>query len=457
MSKTLGVTRTTNNNGAISGFTDILAGQGIKASEVRGGTLTAIESYVRDFGTAFYRLGIYQGGVADGANGDCSTAWLLWDSGTIDANGLSSTGEWHRISIPNVKFVKGLPLWIVYVHTASAHVFRAPANGMEDGSLEPLYFNTGLVGDETTPMPSTLEGATTGSGGNSDALKFILYYDEEVDTRTPAYIRRPRTKQPPTAQVEIDRTNPIARKLGFLWVGPHTGGPFGRDLVSGVQGVLHSNGGGTVPVREINEKGHILRHVNTGSANQMVRFSGLNIYNPYGTVLFAVHRHTDASLAYNTITAGYHAGGVYGDAETVQTLVGRAVQNSRMDLYDGSSSYQWLKPALLPSVGDGVWHTAGMVKNWGTGSGNLTFDGKDLGGSNTSTALQNNTAIETVMIAGNHTYPEENWGGDLLMVAWFTDYVSVSEFKSLHANPWQIFQPKGLFIGKPDDRRVVVF
>ena len=50
------------------------------------------------------------------------------------------------------------------------------------------------------------------------------YLDTLEDTTVlgPAVITRPWTKQPP-AGTQIDYSNPIARKLGFLWIGPHTG------------------------------------------------------------------------------------------------------------------------------------------------------------------------------------------------------------------------------------------
>jgi len=100
--------------------------------------------------------------------------------------------------------------------------------------------------------------------------------------------------QPP-ATARINWNNPFSKHLRFAWIGPHTGGEQGRDLVSGIQGVVTEGGSGGG--RSLGPHGHQVTWPNAGSGNQ-IEFAGLDIgdlgASGYTVLSFCSSQGTDA-------------------------------------------------------------------------------------------------------------------------------------------------------------------
>lgn len=65
---------------------------------------------------------------------------------------------------------------------------------------------------------------------------------------------------------------------------------------------------------------------------------------------------------------------------------------------------------------------------------------------------------ETIILNdSDETGTNDNFDGPVALALMWSRAITDAEIRALEQNPWQIFKPKIIFVGKPDDRRVVVF
>ena len=294
-------------------------------------------------------------------------------------------------------------------------------------------------------------GATWGTTRDHGEGIIVFAADTLETTLGPAVIKRPWTKQPP-AGTKIDWSNPLTKGLKFLWAGPHTGGSYGRDLVSGRQ-MLLTAGGTNAPERGVEHQYRVMTQAGGGDARS-VYLDNLNIPEPEFLSVFAVFRHTTGTNSYITAIAAYNDNAA-AQANIYAMLYPwtTAANGSKLYANDGEWTFTGRTEWVTNDYG---YHTLGIggpcrVETTAKGY----FDGNEkTSGSDT---LQRTGTIEYVSVGGNPTWFDEHIvGGTAFAALWNRELLAV-EYKSLHANPWQIFKPRDIFIGKPEDRRVVVF
>ena len=270
---------------------------------------------------------------------------------------------------------------------------------------------------------------------------------------TPAIIRKPWTKQPPVG-TKIDWRNPIARKLAFLWSGPHTGGSYGVDLISGFKGL--ATGVGDAITTGISSRGHIAGQIEDGGAVPILDFDGAPSFDcsSDGYSWFVIQRLTDSSYTWRTSLALYNGTG-FADADIIAMAYPITDTAGRAHLYTAGGFVNW--DINVPwTNNDGEWHTWGVSTPWGTTGTRGFFDGKYIASTfdNLGSAAE---TVDAVQLLSNETWAAEGLGGDLLLAAVFKERLSDAEQVSLAENPWQIFEPRKIFVPPtPKKQRLVV-
>ena len=251
-------------------------------------------------------------------------------------------------------------------------------------------------------------------------------------------IEAPWTTQPPR-RVTINKSNPIAAKLGFLWIGPQTNQPYGVDLVSGVVPVLAPSGDS--PVSGFAIPGGVVSQINDGGFVQSLGFFNLSILGEDGLSSFVVMRSRDPSITdFSAVVAAYDGTGA-AESDMVFVQYPFTSTNNRAAMYSGTDGSDWQWNGSNDWFNDELWHSFGFSKTWGSSTAQGFFDGALIESDNGSLPLTQIT-INEITLLSNVTWPVEGFGGDLLYAAIFKETLTDVEAKSLHENPWQLLTPE---------------
>ena len=371
-----------------------------------------------------------------------NTSW-----GTEETLGLTAftyTSDWVWMRLGRVDNVIRAKIW--NDGSPEPHVWQiSDVPDTVYGALFPAYGVQYYI-----PAPYALD--TFGVGLDAEAPKSI-YDIDEAPPIGPAVIRRPWTKQPPVG-TKIDWSNPIARKLAFLWSGPHTGGGYGADLISGYK--VPNYGTGDDVVVGTDAKGHIASQVNDGASVKMLDFDSAPSFDCIGGYSwFVIQRLTDSSVTWRTALALYNGTG-FEDTDIIAMAYPITDVTGRAQVYGGpGGSINWDNDVPW-TANDGAWHTWGVSTPWSATGTRGFFDGKYV--ASTADTLGNAAeTVDAVQLLSNDTWQEEGLGGDLLLAAVFKERLSDAEQASLAENPWQVFKPKSIYVATPPERRLVGF
>lgn len=253
-------------------------------------------------------------------------------------------------------------------------------------------------------------------------------------------------KQPPST-VKIDWTNPLAKKLGFLWIGPHTGGPYGRDLVSGVEGVDYGAFG--IPVeRTTTDKGHAVFSLwDNYTDKNTVRFHTPPIPRPNGSnggICFTIinkNNNTTNQVPRNAVSL------------TTSVITTENRHLLRMIDFDGRALF-WISTGGtgglhyfddVTRLTDTNWNID-TIRKQGTG----TNTGVDWFANNSKFSSLNGVTditgeTENVFIANDPLSSESSSSFFITFLAIWKEHLTDTEIASLHKNPWQLCTKRRLF------------
>ena len=281
-------------------------------------------------------------------------------------------------------------------------------------------------------------------------------------------IRKPWTRQPPPV-TPIDLSNPITK--GLLFFAPID--EYGRDAVSG-----------EVPTA-VGPNGQIRLEQNAGNLGSGWCFDTTGSTESGD----AEGWYWGTGLKNGTFPVEFYNRGDGATGWTTMTWARRESDTVAWQLYfgvvrDGPNCYQGCIAATDECVGRMEDSTGSDSATLGVDTFTLRTSGVDhwvLTMSNTGSAttfiLYKNTAVvETIttgvgrsveldaistnacgIVANTYAANADPLDGITMSNAIWNRVLSAAEIQSLYKNPWQIFKPKEIFIGKPDDRRVVVF
>lgn len=333
----------------------------------------------------------------------------------------------------------------------------------ENIELIDLQVDTGDLGFTTflnhmTPEPTDqyLAGGscTTSTAGSASergtsviAVEFLTFQEDKP--LGPAIIKVPWTKQPP-AGTKIDWNNPLTKGLISVFR-PHNDGL--RDVINDV---VMSAGAGD-PSASVGVSGRSVRLDQTtdyivGPDNHPSLVRPANAV----TVWTLSHHHSTMVNDANRSFFRYERPGFWNS----YGLEVNSLREFSMFVNNGSRT-----PVTLPTgeftaqpwVVSGKWSTGedceinawklgGTARQTGTGSlgtvtGPITYDG----GANES------------MYCGGDTVTGGDIDADIYLGLVFDRKITDVEDILLAQNPWQIFKPRKIYIGKPKNQRLVVF
>jgi hypothetical protein len=277
--------------------------------------------------------------------------------------------------------------------------------------------------------------------------------------------------QPPTAvEAEIDWTNPIARKLGFLYVGPHTGGAYGRDLVSGnLAAPGYANGGGDGDPTNAPEPG-LFRTARTiyqprSSSSGYIYIDGLDIELGDETFLFTQFRLDGYDSSYPTLMMA-RTDTAHGDSYNIvlTQYVGWGTSSvQRVGIYAGDESGDlstyWDNPiGAWPFLPVSVeFATVGYNVEWGANNCVGYFNGiPDATPNSQNFSGAANVPINRVDLCGNSIWASEGLRGEISLQAIFTEGLTEAEAKSLHNNPWQLIKPQTVWYKIGEEQTIFI-
>ena len=261
----------------------------------------------------------------------------------------------------------------------------------------------------------------------------------------PAVLRRPWTKQPPIG-TRIDWTNPLAAGLKYFLVAtPHgfydavSGTLYSENISSGGAGGLFIPWrGGWAYKNNFSEwfrcdtpSGTI--DLEAAGATMLV-VCELDVVRSYGSSFEA---YSDWAIYYNSGQNAFdtYCQNDYGNNPMIPyTLNVPCVQGVAMSQRGGTT----------------IYHDRFGMQN------NTTF----WEGQATSDEAATNYEVETAgLMFGTDNESEartiEGWYS--AGAVWSRAIITPAQQRQLAENPWQVFKPKTIYIGKPKDRRVVVF
>ena len=261
--------------------------------------------------------------------------------------------------------------------------------------------------------------------------------DPLPDTRVLEVPTKEWTKQPP-AGTKLDLSNSIVKKAAFLWSGSNSGGAYGIDHISGVQGVQSTWSTNNVNFNNT-EKGSAINSLYNATDANVIEFTGLSQAINYHSHFF-IYRSNNTTQAYRSAMATYSGGWTSGTMGLASYPIGTSSQS--VQAYDGANFYTW--SSVGPITTDTDWYSMCIQSPVTVLSyGDLYINGKYIGQSSVQRASDDVT-ITQVALGGNRTWDNEGLGGDLLFAAAFKDALTPGEIESLHNNPWQIFKPQEL-------------
>lgn len=246
------------------------------------------------------------------------------------------------------------------------------------------------------------------------------------------WVQRTRTTQP-QAPVPIDRSHPLGRHCVFAWIGPHTGGAYGIDLVSGrgpnsVVGTPAPVSGPYGPALDFagTSDEHIAWDDNVDLGN--LAYSGM-------TVAAAARCETANRSMYSL-----------GPVGTNHNLTMYFASDSSMDLWNPvlSTTYLWdgLANAPLNTWFQHSW--SGIRQTTGNEYLNKTL--------NTLSTNSFGTGIDSdftdVQISSSDQWLDE-WDGQVGYLLIFNREFTAEQHASIAANPWQIFEPERIPVFVP--------
>lgn len=119
-------------------------------------------------------------------------------------------------------------------------------------------------------------------------------------------------------------------------------------------------------------------------------------------------------------------------------------------------------PTTEPNFSPGVIETFGATYDEPSTVVTVYLNGGNLAGGDEDSDARSTYGESTIQGSTLRCFTQRTgavqFDGDVyLFLAWENRALSAAEYASIHSNPWQIFQPRTIFIPEPDELNLVVF
>ena len=313
----------------------------------------------------------------------------------------------------------------------------------------PLNYENATQANEG--LDATGDLAVTGATFSND---FPPVGPAQPDNHQPSLITFPSPQKQPKKVVEIDWSNPITEGLVTVFNGatPYadavtgvSASTFNTDLAGGYQNLVGPSGESSSTLIEFNGAFDASEQFNTDATvfslyRPHLRFTIAN----YGILFFS-----GTDINYPMLRLGWLDNG----DDSVHFRVTTA-DNKRTNFLSANG---------IAPKGE-LGSTLGIVRGDGTNSlsGELWHNGVNVVANGalvpTTSKISLSALDDSYTVLGDNDLNDRGACVDLFLSCCWNRSLSPREAQSMTENPWQIFKPTEVFIiGKPEDRRVVMF